>query len=120
MNYIKQLERRIAQLEGQVEGLTIGLRSVRDYCLSDKFLGEGNNYVNPSDIVLRVDTTTNLGYEWADKYLEAWTSREYDKGQEKIRKLREESATLLGADKFSREVIDRLYEIDRELEKIRG
>lgn len=61
MNYIHKLQRKVASLEAQVDSLEDGLADLRAYALSDKFLGEGNDFMNPQDVVLRVDNIVDVG-----------------------------------------------------------
>ena len=63
MNYIKKIQ---AQNEVYLEGL----QSLKRYVSSPKFIGDGRDYVNPKDILLRVEETLNAACDILVKEIE--------------------------------------------------
>ena len=55
MNYLQALRAKNQELNEQLGRVEAQVLALKSYCLSDKFVGHENNYVNPSDIVLRID-----------------------------------------------------------------
>lgn len=55
MNYIHQLQRQIKEKNQEIEGLREAIQSLREYLYHPKFQGVSSAYVNPDDILLRIE-----------------------------------------------------------------
>lgn len=54
MNYIKSLEMTLKCQEIEIKGLYSLLSDIQSYLESDKFAGQGDDYVNVRDILSRI------------------------------------------------------------------
>ena len=59
MNYIKRLEAKVAELQGELDAAYKATEFHRDYARSDKFMGEsgfgGPTYISKYDVIHRTD-----------------------------------------------------------------
>ena len=57
MRYITKLEAENKELRAEVERLEAGLKRIRDYAQSEKFMSENieDTMINKNDIILRVE-----------------------------------------------------------------
>ena len=59
MNYIKRLEAKVAELQGELDAAYKATEFLRDYAMSDKFMGEsvfgGPTYISKYDVIHRTD-----------------------------------------------------------------
>lgn len=63
MNYIKQLQEQIKELENKIEQASSATMELYSYCASEKFQGPsgygGPTYINKQDIFLRLEPIFN-------------------------------------------------------------
>ena len=59
MRHITKLEAENKELRAEVERLEAGLKRIRDYAQSEKFMSENieDTMINKNDIILRVEET---------------------------------------------------------------
>ena len=59
MNYIKQLQERVSELENKLKTANDATMDLYSYCASEKFQGEpgfgGVTYINKNDIFVRLE-----------------------------------------------------------------
>jgi len=64
MNYIKQLQEQVKELENKLEQANDATMELYAYCASEKFQGEpgygGPTYINKQDIFLRLEPILNV------------------------------------------------------------
>lgn len=59
MNYIKSLQKNLEEAKKEIEVLRSGISDLKAYMNHPKFQGFENHFVNPDDVISRLNETIN-------------------------------------------------------------